>query len=91
MLLWVAAEEAAGHGLRSATCEELGFLRADGVHAAFATHGLLLSVDVAIGTCGLAGTEPSLLEVMAGIPELRPYTAPPTHAQPLAAQSLGVP
>lgn len=64
---------------------------ASGVHAATATHGLLLSLNAAITACGKSSTDTLQLRAMAGIPELQPYTAPPTQAQPLAAQSPGAP
>ena len=61
------------------------------VHAAgglrhVSPNAILVPVDVAIKACSHAEVAAAVLEAMAGIPELAPYTGPPLpQAQPLLA------
>ena len=75
---------AVGYRCKRATGDELRFLRAAGALLRLLpnSHGLLIPVDVAIRAGAKAGAAAALLEAMAGIPELQPYTAPVPQAQP---------
>ena len=65
--------DAAGHGYRRATHQELSFLVEAGALGR-APSGLLISVDAAISACDRARVAAPVLAALAGVPELQPYT-----------------
>ena len=78
---------AAGPGATPATPQVLKFLKTAGAIHKLAMLGALVSVDMAVSACGKAGVAVPVMAALAGVPKLKPYTAPLAQTQPLLAPS----